>query len=325
MQKLLTHIEYLVWHHDCVIVPGFGAFVAYERPAEFDERMGCVFPPRREISFNADIANNDGLLANSIARRDAVSFEEAAGNLAHLTDELRETLSRGETVTVGQIGNLTGESDGRVTFSPLSTPEEDAARLGFYPVTLRSHIKEEERRPEVSISHDDRYINLRLSKRVMKIAAAVAVVFIAGISLMISTDIPKNVDMASVFPAALRQEVEKPSPKPVKIVVPAKRESKKAPDKAVSVKTVPAKAVAPEKIDTGEYCLVVATLRTQKEVDTFLSQHKGGKFSLSMVQTGSTRRIIARRAEKKERLLEYVNSREFTKEFPGAWIWHEKK
>ncbi|MDE6547663.1 MAG: SPOR domain-containing protein, partial [Muribaculaceae bacterium] len=47
MDILPLHIEYLLTRHDCVIVPGIGAFIATETEAFIDLENGVIRPRRR--------------------------------------------------------------------------------------------------------------------------------------------------------------------------------------------------------------------------------------------------------------------------------------
>ena len=64
MIELAQHIEVLLLENDCVIVPGFGGFVAYYTPAMRVE--GNTFlPPTRTPSLRPQLKLNDGLLVQS--------------------------------------------------------------------------------------------------------------------------------------------------------------------------------------------------------------------------------------------------------------------
>ena len=61
------YIVQLLRHLDCVIIPDFGGFVAQYKTASLDGVTGYS-PPSKQILFNINLKNNDGLLANKIAR-----------------------------------------------------------------------------------------------------------------------------------------------------------------------------------------------------------------------------------------------------------------
>ena len=66
MISLGKHIEILLWEHDCVIVPGLGAFIANHASACYNENGDNMFlPPYRNVCFNQSLATNDGLLVQA--------------------------------------------------------------------------------------------------------------------------------------------------------------------------------------------------------------------------------------------------------------------
>ena len=54
MIELAQHIETLLLENDCVIVPGFGGFVAHYSPATRVKEENIFLPPTRTIGFNPE-------------------------------------------------------------------------------------------------------------------------------------------------------------------------------------------------------------------------------------------------------------------------------
>ena len=52
MIEMDRHIEILLLNNDCVIVPGYGGFMAHHVDARRDETDGSILPPMRTIGFN---------------------------------------------------------------------------------------------------------------------------------------------------------------------------------------------------------------------------------------------------------------------------------
>ena len=73
--SISKHINELLYNHNCVIVPGFGAFLTKNIAAS---RNNNVFsPPKKTIAFNGMLKENDGLLANRISATDGISYKAA--------------------------------------------------------------------------------------------------------------------------------------------------------------------------------------------------------------------------------------------------------
>ena len=104
MERLSIHIEYLLLRHDCVVVPGFGAFINARSEARVDSESGQVYPMMREVRFNSALVHDDGLLAGSFARKYRVPFAEGREMLRKSIESLRRTMASDGEVTIGRLG-----------------------------------------------------------------------------------------------------------------------------------------------------------------------------------------------------------------------------
>ena len=73
---LYQYIKELLYQHECVTVPNFGAFLTRTNHATVTND-GAFFPPRKEILFNRLLSTNDGILAHYYAQKEAISYEQA--------------------------------------------------------------------------------------------------------------------------------------------------------------------------------------------------------------------------------------------------------
>ena len=100
------YISDLLYRYQCVTVPGFGAFVAENQTAQVNGSASTFLPPQKVISFNVNIKNNDGLLANHIALQEHISYEKA---LEKITDQVNywvATLDNRDKVILENIGEI---------------------------------------------------------------------------------------------------------------------------------------------------------------------------------------------------------------------------
>ena len=61
-------ISSLLYLHDCIIIPGFGGFVANQKPSFLNPAHHIFSPPSKRIAFNSSLRIGDGLLANHISK-----------------------------------------------------------------------------------------------------------------------------------------------------------------------------------------------------------------------------------------------------------------
>ncbi len=130
MYNLSLHIEYLLLHHDCVVVPGLGAFINVRHAARFDSVRRVWLPMTREVRFNGALSHDDGLLANSYARKNSVSFAEGRELLRRDTMQLREALESDGEITLGHLGILRLEEE-TVSFQPQQSAAQTARFMGY--------------------------------------------------------------------------------------------------------------------------------------------------------------------------------------------------
>lgn len=106
MNDLALHIEYLLLRHDCVIVPGLGAFLAHKSGAKFDESTGMLVPPARLLGFNSELTHNDDLLVESVARRERKTLEASRMQVEKAVTSFLYQLKESGALPVGNLGNI---------------------------------------------------------------------------------------------------------------------------------------------------------------------------------------------------------------------------
>lgn len=114
---LANYINDLLYRYDCVIVPNFGGFVTNKIGAKVNNFTHTFYPPKKQITFNAYLQHNDGLLANYIASNKNISFEEATN---FITKEVASWTKEIETksVEVAAVGSLSLNEEKQIVFEP---------------------------------------------------------------------------------------------------------------------------------------------------------------------------------------------------------------
>ena len=106
MLKVNKIIIELLQIHDCVIFPNLGGFVAQYSPAKLNSLNGTFSPPFKQILFNKNLTNNDGLLVNAISQRDSISFHESNKKLSILLENINNELDNSSKYLFEGIGML---------------------------------------------------------------------------------------------------------------------------------------------------------------------------------------------------------------------------
>ena len=267
MISIIEHIEYLLSCHDCVVVPGWGAFIANYTPAAIGtDAMGLIEPPRRVIGFSSSITHNDGVLAQSMVRREGISFEVAMRHINGSVSSLLRQLEKGNDVSIGRVGYFRRVDGSYNEFVPQGlslalNPFYGLAGLGIKTVeTLERESAERQAAAALTRSGDIAVAGRRslFPRKATRIAASVAVLL--GLGVMLTTPILPNRahDKASLGITVTAPKAGSLSPAVVDGVQPC----------AITRADV-YPGIAATGNSTGRYFMVIATLRNQQELDAF--------------------------------------------------------
>jgi hypothetical protein len=143
--KTGTYIKELLFTHDCVVVPEFGAFLSQSQSARKEGHT--IYPPAKTLSFNAQLVSNDGLLAKYASEAEGVPYEAALKQLLDVTHQWKKQIVIGIPVSLDGIGKLTANKEGNLVFTPFEKENLLLASFGMAPVLgkpiLRESLKEE--------------------------------------------------------------------------------------------------------------------------------------------------------------------------------------
>ena len=113
-----NHIKELLILNDCVILPGFGGFTArYESARIAGGEAPTITPPSKTLGFDPKMVIDDGLMYNHIHRKEGIPVETAKENVLAYIQQIRDTLRRGETFNMPDIGTFKQEK-GTIVFIP---------------------------------------------------------------------------------------------------------------------------------------------------------------------------------------------------------------
>lgn len=114
--KISEHISALLYKHDCVIIPDFGGFVGNKKPAKHNKATHRFSPPFKELSFNQNLKNNDGLLANHIAAQENKPYKQANEIISGYVGELRSSINTQKRADIEKVGTLYLDNNNSLNF-----------------------------------------------------------------------------------------------------------------------------------------------------------------------------------------------------------------
>ena len=119
--KLEKYISDLLYRYDLVIVPNFGGIIGRRKPARLDRDTYIFSPPYKDLSFNVQLQQNDGLLANYIADVTGMSYAESLKAIKETVQEWHRILQEEKRLKIDQIGIFNLIADDKILFLPLTT------------------------------------------------------------------------------------------------------------------------------------------------------------------------------------------------------------
>ncbi|MGB5668085.1 MAG: hypothetical protein WBM53_14680, partial [Maribacter sp.] len=119
VEMVLEHyISDLLYRYNCVVVPGFGAFLSQLKSAKINQNTNSFYPPSKTLSFNEQLTSNDGLLVAHIAEVEMTSYEEMLQIVAEKVGQWKKALNHGERLTFEHIGEIKFNKEGKIQFQP---------------------------------------------------------------------------------------------------------------------------------------------------------------------------------------------------------------
>jgi len=153
--ELEKHVASLLYRYQCVVVPGFGAFLCQIKSASLQSESNTFLPPYKELSFNAQLDKNDGLLVSHIAQAEGLSYEEALEGVLTASQAWKATLKAEKSMDFVELGAFRMNPEGGIAFEPTTRVNYLMSSFGLSPVianaVTREVLKEEVRQIESQI------------------------------------------------------------------------------------------------------------------------------------------------------------------------------
>lgn len=333
MISIDRHISRLIASNDCVIVPGLGAFLSHRIPAHYNAEEQIFMPPRRTLCFNAQITMDDALLTTAYMQQYGISYKQAAILMKDDIKKLKKRLSAKGRLYFGELGTLSMNIDGVISFEPAENAIDDPDNYGMMPLPFAMLAHKEE--PTITIK-----INRHRISQYVAAAAAIIIMFIFVTPLSDHTF--KNDTKASLGSFAspeqisMMQQVGAQAPAaPVNSICeicPIEESVKSVP---AAVETVEAEAVvepaetvvvapvaAPEEenfVKTDKYHIIVASSPTEENANLAIKELEAkAEYGYSKVAGNGRFRISAGAYDTHEAAQAALAGIQTT--FPDAWI-----
>ncbi|WP_339835347.1 SPOR domain-containing protein [uncultured Maribacter sp.] len=141
------YISDLLYRYNCVVVPGFGAFLTQKNSARINQVTNTFSAPNKSIAFNKQLISNDGLLVSYVSESEKITFESALSSIEEQVKVWQNILAQETSLILKDIGSLSRNNEDKILFQPASEPNYLTSSFGLsnfnsIPVT-REVLKKE--------------------------------------------------------------------------------------------------------------------------------------------------------------------------------------
>lgn len=180
--NIAPYIAQLLYRYQCVTVPGFGAFLTEIQSAQLIESSNSFFPPKKMISFNAYLKNNDGLLANHIAQAEKTSYEYAISAIQYEVFNWKKALQENGLFAIKNVGDFSLNADKNLIFTPYDQINYLSNSFGLAPF-VSPKVKRELFEQKIEALEDENVIPLIPERRKTSAYLKYAAIFVLGLGL----------------------------------------------------------------------------------------------------------------------------------------------
>jgi nucleoid DNA-binding protein len=117
-QTIWNSVKELLHKHDCVIMPNFGGFVCNPENARIDQISHIITPPARRVMFNQNLKSNDGLLAQTVAQNNGLSYSDALKAIDDIITEFKNKLELVKQIEIETFGIFRLNAEANYVFLP---------------------------------------------------------------------------------------------------------------------------------------------------------------------------------------------------------------
>ena len=183
------YIQELLYRYNCVVVPGFGAFLTQVKSAFIQKSTNTFYPPSKEISFNEQLGSNDGLLVSYMANAENRSYEAMLEEVLEVSESWKKKMRLGNRLVLDKLGELWLNKEGKIQFQPENqvnylTTSFGLASVVAPPVTrevLKEEVESLEEKIPFIITPEERKQGNAI-RPLLKYAAVVLLALSAGIT-----------------------------------------------------------------------------------------------------------------------------------------------
>ncbi len=135
-QLIIKGLKEQLFFNNYLVLPNFGGFVLRSNPTHFSGGGATLMPPSKTLSFNAQLKQNDGILATWLQGQLKCTSSEALSHLNEFADYCKTILSTRRRLSVEGIGFFYLDFENNTCFEPQVDTNFLADSFGLKPISL---------------------------------------------------------------------------------------------------------------------------------------------------------------------------------------------
>lgn len=152
------YIRQLLYRNDCVIIPAFGAFLVKRVTAKVSVENNYIEAPKRVLSFNPQLKNDDGLLITYVSEAQKISYKEAQLMVENFVEEVTAAIQRKKEVLVEDLGKFSFNENQFLSFEAITTQNYLLSSFGLENTSIEKitieNTAETQQEPKVIVLSD---------------------------------------------------------------------------------------------------------------------------------------------------------------------------
>ena len=315
MLDLSNYITGLLFINDCVILPGFGGFVANYQEAQHDATSNTFTPPSKKLVFNSNLSYNVGLLINYLSQQLSVSYAEAKEMVRQSVEDVWIRLERGESVEFDGIGSFQYGDNDALVFSPkitenLLTDSYGMFSFRFPPLSYKSS-------DEPIINNDNIRHMPNLNSRQILSYAAILVPIAALIALI---PVYQNSKSQSASVISIEDTVTATVPKSSVDNAIMESTDKR---RALFYSETPAQKVETHKAANPDctYYIIGGSFKDKANAESYMKKYRKDGFESGIVHADNLYRVTLGSFDDKVFALHELRRIRASEKYSNAWLY----
>jgi hypothetical protein len=141
-QTIIKGIKEQLYFNNYLVLPNFGGFILKQTPSHFSASGGMLMPPSKTISFNAQLKQNDGILAQWVQVNLTCNNQQAIAHLNDFSEYCKSILLNKGRLTINGLGFFYADFENNICFEPQQQVNFLTSSFGLSPVSIREIVAE---------------------------------------------------------------------------------------------------------------------------------------------------------------------------------------